>query len=42
MKIDWELVIAFIIALAVFKVIDKLFLDGLTSKIGGAFEELSV
>lgn len=40
MKIDWNLVIAFVIALAIFKLLDKLFLDAATQKIAQGFEEV--
>lgn len=42
MKIDWELVIAFLIAMAIFKVLDKVILDSLVSKVGGMFENIGV
>lgn len=34
MKIDWEIAIAFLLAMIAFKVIDKLFLDAALEKMG--------
>lgn len=39
MKIDWELVISFVIALAIFSLLDKVVLSKVTEKIGGSLEE---
>jgi hypothetical protein len=42
MKIDWETVVSVLVALLIFKVVDKLFLDaalsGLTGDKEGSFE----
>jgi hypothetical protein len=40
MKIDWELIVAFLIAMVAFKLISKLFLDAVVEKIG-TFEILN-
>lgn len=39
MKIDWELVISFVIALALFAILDKVVISKITEKIGGSLEE---
>jgi hypothetical protein len=39
MKIDWQLVISFAIALLIFSVLDKLVLGKVLGKIGGSLEE---
>lgn len=39
MKIDWELVISFAIALLIFAVLDKLVLGKVLDKVGGSLEE---
>ena len=39
MKIDWELVISFVIALAIFAIIDKIVISKIADKIGNSLEE---
>lgn len=40
-NLDWNLIISLLIAMAIFKLIDKLFLDTAISKIGESFEVIS-
>ena len=40
-NIDWNMIFAFLIAMAIFKLIDKLFLDAAISKIGEGFEVIT-
>ena len=38
MKIEWTTVIAFVIAMAIFKLVDTMLLDKVISKVQGSFE----
>lgn len=42
MKIDWQLVIAFVIALAIFAILDKLVISKIVEKVGNLEENLIV
>lgn len=39
MKIDWDVMLAVLIALIVYGVLDKLFLEKMLSKVGGLLDE---